>query len=121
MSGCLNFFRDSVNKDTAFSIKVLGWLFNISYTYTRKSIYLSGLRCNFTVKLIFSCIDLVLSLFLFHSVTGVCSRHLFYALKILQKLISLLVSVLLLVSLADPSRADSSGGSFWDHIADLPA
>lgn len=29
MLECLNFFSDSVNKDTTFSIKVLGWLFLI--------------------------------------------------------------------------------------------
>lgn len=61
------------------------------------------------MKLIFPCIDRVLWLFLFHSGSGDCSRHLFYALKILQKLILLLVSVSFLDSLADPSPADSSG------------
>jgi len=30
MSGCLNFFSDTVNKGATFSIKVFGWLFNIS-------------------------------------------------------------------------------------------
>lgn len=39
------------------------------------------------------------------------SRHLLYALKISQKLISLLVSVLLLDSFTDPSPADISAGS----------
>lgn len=48
------------------------------------------------------------------------SRHLFYALKILQKLISLLISVLLLESFVDPSPADGSGGSS-DGSTGLPA
>lgn len=85
-----------------------------------KKISLSELRCHFTVKLIFPCTDLALWLFLSRSVTGDCSRHLFYALKILQKFISLLILILLLDALADPSLADSSGGSFWGHSTDLP-
>lgn len=64
------------------------------------------------MKLLFPCIDVVLSLLLFYFIAGNFSRYLSYALKILHKLISLLISILLLDSLVDSLPVDSSSGSF---------
>lgn len=102
MSGCLNFFSNSVNKTSSFTIKVLGWLFNTSNIYIRKSIYLGQRavsQCNlFLLLFILPCG------YFFSILPDVIAPDIFScAFKILQKSHPFLVSTLFLDSSVDLS------------------